>query len=84
MSRQDDLDRELQRQLGDATHRGASSAEINSGQLHRAIGGYPGSSHNMPTCCDLMYQEFRAGDVMLSRPPKGKGATLTIRYMLPR
>jgi hypothetical protein len=28
--------------------------------------------------------EFRAGDEVLSRPKKGKGASLTMRYRLPR
>jgi hypothetical protein len=31
-----------------------------------------------------MYDEQKAGDEVISRPPKGKGASLTIRYRLPR
>lgn len=38
----------------------------------------------MPSCCQAMYHEQRADDEIISRPPKGKGATLTIRYRLPR
>ena len=75
---------ELQSQLRQAELRGASHIEINSGQLHRAIGGYPGIRHQMPSCCDAMYNEQKSGDEVIARPPKGKGASLTIRYMLPR
>jgi hypothetical protein len=31
-----------------------------------------------------MYAEMDARDEILAAPPKGKGATLTIRYHLPR
>jgi hypothetical protein len=31
-----------------------------------------------------IYDEQRAGDEVLSRPKKGKGASLTMRYRLPR
>jgi len=31
-----------------------------------------------------MYAEMREGDRVLCAPPKGRGATLTIRYLLPR
>jgi hypothetical protein len=44
---------------------GVRHIDINSGDLHRKLGGYP-------------------GDEVLAAPPKGKGATLTIRYVLPR
>jgi len=63
---------------------GRTSIEVNSGKLHRSLGGYPGIHHRMPVCCDAMYQEMRAGDRILSAPAKGKGASLTIRYLLPR
>ncbi len=38
----------------------------------------------MPICCDVMQQERKAGDVVVSEPEKGKGASLTIRYKIPR
>jgi hypothetical protein len=38
----------------------------------------------MPVCCDAMYDEQRARKSTLLSPPKGKGASLTIRYGLPR
>jgi len=78
----------FQKELADLFSRaledGRTSIKVNSGELHRALGGYPGSNHRMPVCCDAMYQEMRAGDRILSAPAKGKGASLTIRYLLPR
>jgi hypothetical protein len=38
----------------------------------------------MPICCSVMTQQVKAGDTTLRKPPKGAGATLTIRYKLPR
>ena len=38
----------------------------------------------MSSCCQAMYHEENAGDEIISRPAKGKGASLTIRYRLPR
>jgi hypothetical protein len=78
---------ELQSQLRQAELQGVDHFEISSGALHRKLGGYPpalGDSHQMPTCCTVMYDEMRAEDVIVSAPNRGKGATLTIRYALPR
>jgi 5-methylcytosine-specific restriction protein A len=64
---------------------GRTSVFVNAGYLHRAVGGYPNRKTNrMPVCCDAMLRAMRKGDVIVSQPPKGKGATLTIRYALPR
>lgn len=75
---------ELKLQLALAAARGAPSVVINSGELHRAVGGYPGRNHRMPMCCETMYAEKRKGDRVISSPPKGKGASLSIEYTLPR
>ena len=58
--------------------------DVNAGELHRAVGGYPGPGHNMPGCCAVMKAAMRVGDVVLGGPPSGIGASLTIRYRLPR
>ena len=63
---------------------GANHVDVVSGDLHRLVGGYPGQNHRMPMCCDVMYAAKQSGDRILSAPPKGKGASLTIRYLLPR
>lgn len=74
----------LDREFREAMARKAPSVQVNSGDLHRRVGGYPGPDHSMPTCCDVMYAAKRPDDVVLTAPPKGKGASLTIRYTLPR
>ena len=54
--------------------------ELTSGDIHREVGDYPGTNHRMPVCCDVMYSRMNGDDKILYAPPKGKGATLTIRY----
>jgi len=63
-----------------------STVEVNAGELHRRLGGYPGPDHRMPLCCRVMREliDQAAGDVILNEPPSGQGASLTIRYVLPR
>lgn len=58
--------------------------ELNAGELHRLIGGYPSpdGNHQMPTCCDAMYASKKDEDEIIYSPPKGKGASLTIKYSL--
>jgi len=84
MSTMDQFRSELRLQLHEAEVRGLPYVEINSGALHRKLGGYPEKPHRMPSCCKVMYAEQKAGDEIVSRPPKGNGASLTIRYRLPR
>jgi hypothetical protein len=55
---------------------------INSGELYRSLGGYPGSMHGMPSCCEAMQAEMKAGDVLLV--DRSNGAGMTVRYLLPR
>ena len=49
-------------------------------------GGYPASdgNHRMPLCVRVMRESMSDGDSVLCEPPSGTGATLTIRYLLPR
>ena len=70
--------------LATATNKGDRSLTVTSGVLHSKVGGYPGPNHRMPMCCDAMYGAIKEGDQVIERPPKGKGATLKIRYLLPR
>jgi hypothetical protein len=58
--------------------------DIEAGELHRSVGWYPGPKHRMPICCRVMREEMRDGDIILDEPPKGTGASLVIRYRLPR
>jgi hypothetical protein len=77
----------LRAELYEAQQRGVLAVEVNAGKLHRKLGGYPpplGQHHQMPTCCDVLYDEQKAGDQIVVKPPNGRGASLTIRYTLPR
>jgi hypothetical protein len=80
----DEFETELHARFRRAVERGADSVEVNSGELHRSLGGYPSPNHQMPTCCTVMHNACRASDEIVATPPSGKGASLTIRYQLPR
>lgn len=73
---------EIEDILKDGRAKGHKYVDITSGDVHRRIGGYPGRNHSMPTCCDAMKSLMKPNDKILQSPPKGKGATLTIRYFL--
>jgi hypothetical protein len=57
---------ELRAQLNRATKHGSIDIVINSGELYRSLGGYTGSMHGMPACCDAM-QRNDAGRCPASR-----------------
>jgi hypothetical protein len=78
---------ELYRMMLEAVRAGKNTVDINAGELHRRVGDYPDPNrHRMPVCCDVMNAAFAsdAGDKILQQPPSGQGASLTIRYVLPR
>ena len=58
--------------------------DVKSGDLHRRVEGYPGRNHRMPLCCEVMKRNMKQRDQILQEPPSGQGATLVIRYKLPR
>ena len=75
----------LAKLFADAANIGRGTVVVRSGDLHRIVGGYPGPDHRMPVCCNVMYAEMIDGyDEILATPPKRKGASLVIEYMLPR
>lgn len=75
---------ELIKIFEEAEKSGLPSVEVNSGELHRKVGGYPGNNHRMPMCCSVMRQFMNNNDSVIQSPPKGNGASLTIRYAIPR
>jgi len=79
-----DFQSELDSFFASAQRQGKSSVEIKSGDLHRSVGGYPGHSHSLPACCRVMKRNMKPGDEILQQPPRGAGATLIIRFKLPR
>ncbi|MBS1163989.1 MAG: endonuclease [Proteobacteria bacterium] len=84
----DDFRVELTGILQRAELQGRPHVEINAGELHRSVGGYPsreGNQHAMPSCCGVMRGELEAGKAeIIYTPESGNGASLTIRYYLPR
>ena len=79
---------ELLSQIERAAKQGRPHVEINAGELHRKVGGYPpiaGEHHAMPTCCNVMREEFKRGNcTVVYETESGQAAALTIRYHLPR
>lgn len=76
---------ELRAQIKRARQQGRPHAEINAGELHRALGGYPPKvgepAAAMPSCAEVMWQEYSEGrDDVIHQPNSGRGASLTIRY----
>jgi hypothetical protein len=81
-----DFEREIRERWMLSQKQGASYVDIKAGDLHRELGGYPSKNgqHRMADCCQVMTRLKQAGDVVRQTPPKGKGASLVIRYFLPR
>jgi hypothetical protein len=78
----DHFRQELRTQMNRAAKGGLIDVLITSGDLYRSLGGYPGSTHGMPSCCDAMQAEMEPGDTLLIERTGGAG--MTVRYMLPR
>ena len=70
----------LRARMQEAEQTSKTTVEINSGQLHREVGGYPGQNHRISMCCAVMRSEMSA---ILQEPPKKRDASLTIRHKLP-
>lgn len=79
---------ELRAQIGRAERQGRQHVEINAGELHRLIGGYPaspGAPHRMPLCCSVMRDELERGNAeIVFQTESGQGSSFTVRYLLPR
>lgn len=84
MPNADDFRRTLTMYFRETEDARLGSITLESGQVHRRVGGYPGGSHSMPTCCSVMRKLMQKGDELLHEPPSGKGASLKIRYHFPR
>ncbi|TVQ54401.1 MAG: HNH endonuclease [Rhodobacteraceae bacterium] len=74
----------LDRRFQSASSQGEDRLILESRELHRKTGGYPGPNHRMPVCCEVMRSAMKSGDWIVQAPPKGDGATLKISYALPR
>jgi len=80
----EDFRDELYRIMDEAVREGRKYVDVNAGEVHRGLGGYPGPEHRVPVCCKVMKEAMAHGDKVLQEPPSGQGASLTIRYKLPR
>ena len=71
-----------------AAQQGRTHVEVNAGELHRMLGGYPakaGRRHSMPSCCNAMRQMFDPErDSIIYETASGIAPALTIRYAVPR
>ena len=67
-----------------ASAAGWPAVVVRSGDVHLMVGDYPGPDQRMPVCCDIMRKAMKKDDKIVRQPPKGKGANLYIRYLLPR
>ena len=77
----DDFERTLKRIFTTSSHQ---FVDVISGDLHRLVGGYPSKNHRMPICCQVMIRAMNSHDIVIYEPPSGQGASLHIRYKLPR
>ena len=84
----DNFQAELIAQIERASQQERPHLEINAGELHRAVGGYPpkaGASHRMSRCHNVMRDELRRGGAQIIRETANADPpALTIRYTLPR
>ena len=84
MADTDDFQNELDSVFTFANEKRLSAIVMKAGDLHRLVGGYPGTDHRMPICCSVMRNNMRSGDEVLYEPPRGAGPKLTIKYVFPR
>jgi len=88
MPSSDEFREELSAQLKRATEQRRPHIEVNAGELHRKVGGYPsepGKQHSMPSCCNVMRDELRKGNAeIVFETDSGQSASFTVRYLLPR
>lgn len=79
-----DFRAQLRRDLQAAASRNKAFLDVVARQLHQVVGGYPSEHNRMVACCKVMLSEMIADDRVLAAPPSRLGASLVIRYVLPR
>ena len=84
--RKPDFEAALAEIFTQAERAGQPYVDIQAGELHKRVGGYPSpdGNHRMPLCCRVMYGEMEPGDELLCAPRSGQGTAVKIRYVLPR
>jgi len=74
------VEEEIRSQWAEAHARRTSYVDIRAGDVHRGLGG----QNRVPQVCQVMMRLRHPGDLVIDGPPSGQGASLTIRYLLPR
>lgn len=80
----EDSRRTLRELFRSAEQLGLVGVDVRAGNLHKRVGGYPQSNNRMPICCGVMRDLMGPGDEIVQEPPSRDGASVTIRYRLPR
>ncbi len=72
----EDFRDELYRIMDEAVREGRKYVDVNAGEVHRGLGGYPGPEHRVPVCCKVMKEAVAQdyGDKVVFR--RGKGCSL--------
>ena len=65
----DHFAQELRAQMSRAAKFGSIDIVINSGDLYRSVGGYPGSMHGMPMHLKQQQTRAKAAGISALRPP---------------
>ena len=68
--------------LNTAKHSGKSYVDVESGNLHKELGGDSNSHHRLPIFHEVMTKMMRPGDSILKEARHGDGATMLVRYIL--
>lgn len=86
MPKADDFRDKLEMEFESAMADGQHHIDIRSVDLHAKCGDYPSGNgnHRMPACCKVMHAAMGSEDEVLKSPPSGQGASLVIRYRIPR
>jgi len=85
MPSKDDFTAAVLAQIERADKQGRPHCEINAGELHRTLGGYPSlTKHQMLSACAAMREAMTQRDEVVFEPSAGADASVTIRYLLPR
>lgn len=80
-----DFKNQLNKIFKKAEQLGCVAVEIQAREFHLAVGGYTGKEDNrMNACCHVLHKAISDSDTIITAPPSGNGASLHIRYSLPR
>src|SRR5437868_7752292 len=68
--------------LNTARQKGQSYVDIESGSLHKDVGGDANAHHRMPVCCEVMMKMMRNGDSILKERSEEHTSELQSRFDL--